>query len=373
MSGLAMTLLLSHLLTGEPAPIPSPQLFAVSSLDGVTIRGQADRPDQAAVGAVVMVAGTGAFDRDAAFSRDPAARPVFLDLSERLTARGVAVVRYDKRGVRYGQTGADRIDVGEIVTATTDAQRDDLAAVYEWTRSGLGARCLVLFGHSEGMLHIGRLASSGAPAPTAVVGMGALLADPIANFRWNLAERDTWSLRLLDADGDGVTTNDEVRAGLANSPAAVNGVLEPYLHPSGAWNAEAMATLEQAWATAYPMMRDATLAADDVAPWPSAAAPSGNMQWAKSWYLDATPVAARLAQWRAPVIVHLGDRDSQTHAPLQKAAGEAHLSGRLTFRLHPGVGHTLGDSPTYGPVRDDLAEALADDMAAALKTCAAGG
>lgn len=353
---------------------PAARVFAVPSADGTAVHGQADRPDQSAAGAVILVAGTGAFDRDVHFSQDRAARPVFLDLSDRLTARGVAVVRYDKRGVRHGATGADRIDEAEVVTGTTEAQRNDLAAVHDWTRAtdGLNARCVVLFGHSEGMVHIGRLAASGAPAPAAVVGMGALLADPVSNFRWNLAERDAWSLRAMDADGDGVTTNDEVRAGFAASPVAVNGAIEPYLHPSGAWTAADIDRLEAAWAATYPQMRAATLAADDAAPWPSAEAPLGNMQWWKSWYLDATPVAANLALWGAPVTVHLGDRDSQTHAPLQRAAGEAHLGGRLTFRLHGGVGHTLGAHPTHGPIRGDLADALADDMASALAACAAG-
>jgi len=364
---IATTLILAMMVAD-----PEPRDFAVPSADGTVIHGQVDRADQPGRGVVVMVAGTGAFDRDVAFSREAGARPVFLDLSDRLAARGVSVVRYDKRGVRYGATGADRIDRAEIVTATTDAQRDDLAAVYGWTRSpqGLDAQCVVLFGHSEGMVHIGRLASSGAPAPAAVVGMGAVLTDPVTNFRWNLTERDAWSLRLMDADGDGIVTNDEVRAGLADTPAAVNGALDPYLHPSGAWTADAIGALEQTWADAYPAIRDAILSAEDAAPWPSADAPAGNMQWAKSWYLDATPVAARLASWNVPVIVHLGSRDSQTHAPLQRAAGETYLGGRLTFRLHADVGHTLGPSPTYGPVRDDLAEALVDDIVGALATCA---
>lgn len=364
-------LLALTLLTADPAD----RVFAVPSADGTVVHGQADRPDLAPAGAVILVAGTGAFDRDAAFSQDRAARPVFLDLSERLTARGVAVVRYDKRGVRHGVTGAARIDDAEIVTATTEAQRDDLAAVHDWTRAadGLNARCVVLFGHSEGMVHIGRLAASGAPAPAAVVGMGALLADPVSNFRWNLAERDAWSLRAMDADGDGITTNEEVRAGFAASPAAVNETIAPYLHPAGQWTAADIERMEAAWVEAYPQLRDATLAADDSAPWPSADAPAGSMQWWKSWYQDTTPVAVNLARWSVPVTVHLGDLDSQTHIPLQRAAGEAHLGERLTLRLHNDVGHTLGAHPTYGPVRDDLAEAMADDIAAALAACVGAG
>lgn len=350
--------------------------FAVASADGVVVHGQADRPDLARAGAVVMVAGTGPFDRDVVFSAPgEAAAPVFVDLAERLNARGVAAVRYDKRGVRYGGTGGGPIDRAEIVSTTTETMRDDLAAVYGWTRSetGLGARCVVLFGHSEGMVHIGRLAASGAPAPSGVVGMGPVLTAPARNFRWNLTERDSWSLRLMDADGDGITTNDEVRAGLADTPAAVNGVIEPYLAPDGGWTAEDIATLDQRWEAAWPLFRDQTLAMDDAAPWPSADEAAGSWQWWKSWYSDDTAVAANLARWSVPVIAHLGERDSQTHAPLQREAGERFLGERLTFVLHPGVGHTLGEHPTYGPVRADLADAMADQIVAALGECVDGG
>lgn len=350
--------------------------FAVPSTDGIVVHGQADRPDLARTGAVVMVAGTGPFDRDVMFGAPGGeASPVFADLARRLNERSVAVVRYDKRGVRHGETGDRLIDRAEIVTATTEAMRDDLAAVYGWTRSeaGLGARCVVLFGHSEGMVHIGRLAASGAPAPVAVVGMGTILTDPVRNFRWNLTERNSWSLRRMDADGDGVTTNEEVRAGLANTPAAVNGVIEPYLALDGGWTADDIAELDRRWSILYPVLREQALTPPDDAPWPTADQPLASMQWAKSWYLDDTAVAENLAHWDVPIIAHLGDRDSQTHAPLQREAGERFLGARLTFVLHAGVGHTLGDHPTYGPMRPDLADAMADQIAAALRGCADGG
>jgi len=350
--------------------------FEVSSTDRVVVHGQVDRPDLVASGVVIMVAGTGPFDRDEVFGRpggEPA--PVFVDLADRLTARGVTSVRYDKRGVRYGQTGDARIDREEIVSATTDAMRDDLAAVYDWTRApqGLGAQCVALFGHSEGVVHIGRLAASGAPPPVVTIGIGAVLTSPARNFRWNLTERDSWSLRAMDADGDGVTTNDEVRAGLALTPAAVNEVLEPYLAPDGSWTAADIDDLDARWAILYPAFRDQTLAAADDAPWPTPEIPAGSMQWWKSWYLDHTPVAENLAHWSSPVIVHLGTRDSQTHAPLQREAGEKALGSRLTFSLHSDVGHTLGASPTYGPMEEALADQVAGELATALRSCAQGG
>ena len=359
------------LIDSEPV-----RAFSVPSTDGVAVHGQADRPDLARNGVVVMVAGTGPLDRDVIFGAPGAETSlVFADLAARLNARSVATVRYDKRGVRHGETGAGAIDRDEIVTATTEAMRDDLAAVYGWARSpdGLGARCVALLGHSEGMVHIGRLAASGTPEPVVVVGMGAILTDPARNFRWNLTERDSWSLKAMDGDGDGVTTNDEVRAGLALTPASVNGVLEPYLAPDGNWTADDIAEIDRRWARIYPVMRDQTLALPDETPWPTAEQAMGSMQWWKSWYLDETPVAENLSRWNVPVIAHFGDRDSQTHPSLQREAGEQFLGSRLTFVLHPRVGHTLGDQPTYGPVRPELADGIAEELASALRSCAEGG
>lgn len=349
--------------------------FQVTSSDGVIIRGQADLPARkGGQTAVVMVAGTGAFDRDAAFG--PATlgerRKLFKDLAARLNARGVAAVRYDKRGVGYDVPRDRRVDATLVVTATTDAMRDDLRAVYDWTRSpgGLGARCVVVFAHSEGMAHVGRLADSGAPPPMLVVGMGALMDSPKRNFRWNFAERDEHSLRLMDSNKDGRTTNEEVRTSLKRTPAAVNGTVEPYLHPSGAWAEADLLRLRGAQSEVFEQVRAATLAVPDAAPWPDAASPTGVFQWWKSWQLDDKPIARRLAAWPTPVSLHYGDLDSQTHAPNQLAQARTWLSSdRLTFAVHPGRGHSLGEDVTFGPMDPHLADRLADEMAAAAKSC----
>ena len=151
--------------------------FTVTTSDGAPINGQSDGSSPTRT-AVIFVAGTGMFDRDANFGRSGTPRDlIFADLAQRMNAQGLATVRYDRRGLRYGATGAERIDTALASAATNESQVADLAAVYAWAqaRDGFNARCVIFFGHSEGMAHIGRLADNGARRPLGVIGMGALL------------------------------------------------------------------------------------------------------------------------------------------------------------------------------------------------------
>lgn len=140
------------------AVLAEPMQFSIPSRDGYVIRGQVDG-DQAGSVAVIMVAGTGAVDRDVSFgvSNTPRDR-IFADLAERFAAVGLTAVRYDKRGVTYAAGEAAEIDPATIVTATTQTMTDDLNAIYDWTRAqeGLASRCVIFFAHSEGMAHVDR-------------------------------------------------------------------------------------------------------------------------------------------------------------------------------------------------------------------------
>src|SRR5690606_667486 len=113
----------------------------------------------------------------------------------RFVARGLGVVRYDRRGVRHGATTpAERLDPAVSGSSTVETQRDDLAAVRAWAedREGFDARCVILLGHSEGVMHIGRLAASGAAPPLMVMGIGVPLRSPTEIVRWQSSERDAY-------------------------------------------------------------------------------------------------------------------------------------------------------------------------------------
>ena len=134
-----------------------------------------------------------------------------------------------------------------------------------------------------------------------------------------------------------------------------------------------MTRLESEQSTVYDAFRTATLAQPDETPWPSADSPISTFQWWKSWLNDDTPIAARLASWPVKVRAHFGELDSQVHIPLQIKAAQVALGGRFSYAVHANAGHSLGFDPTYGPMREDLANEVADDIRDVLTSCVERG
>lgn len=370
--------LLAGCLRGTPPtsadePVTAPgeasgtQLFTVASADGTQISGQVDRPvgGDGDAPVVVMVAGTGPFNRDVNFGQSGTPRDaVFADLSARFAAAGIATVRYDRRGVRYKPDDGQVLDKAVSGISTVETQRDDLAAVYELARGESG--CVALLGHSEGAQHIANLAVTGAPAPAMVVGIGAPLQAPADVFKWQAAGRDTFSLRMMDADGDGTTTNDEVRANLETTPSAAYGMLTPFLHPDGEWTPEALDQLVVTQAGLFEIGKSQALAMNPDAPYPDANTPMAKYNWWQNWYTDDVPVAEKLAAWDVPMLFYYGNRDSQVRYEFQQpAAGEA-LGSRAEIHILPGLGHALGEHVLYGPMDEAAADALVARTAAIL-------
>ncbi len=91
---------------------------------------------------VVMVTGSGPQDRDEALLGH---RP-FLVIADHLTRHGIAVLRYDDRGVAKS--------TGKFATATSDDFADDALAAVEFlkTRKEVDAKKIGIVGHSEGGL-----------------------------------------------------------------------------------------------------------------------------------------------------------------------------------------------------------------------------
>ena len=125
----------------KPYPYREEEVSFENSGAGIKLAGTLTiPPGEGPFPAVVLVAGSGAHDRDEALMGH---RP-FLVLSDYLTRRGIAVLRYDKRGV--GESG------GTYGTATTADFADDAEAglAYLETRAEVDRRKIGLIGHSEG-------------------------------------------------------------------------------------------------------------------------------------------------------------------------------------------------------------------------------
>ena len=121
-----------------PFPYATEDVTFTSS-DGTTLAGTLTRPEgDGPYPAVVLVSGSGAQDRNS----EVAGHKLFLVVADRLTRRGIAVLRYDERGV-----GASD---GTMATATIDDFARDAAAAVDRLAARSDTGPVGIYGHSEG-------------------------------------------------------------------------------------------------------------------------------------------------------------------------------------------------------------------------------
>jgi hypothetical protein len=152
--------------TAEDVVIPTPR--------GYTLAGTLTRPKGATnVPVVVTISGSGPQDRDSRISIVSNYAP-FRDIADTLGRRGIAVLRFDDRGVG-ASGGASSRD-----KATSADFADDVASAvaYLRTRRDIDGTRIALAGHSEGGL-IAPLVAAKDPTVRAI----ALLAGPAYNGR----------------------------------------------------------------------------------------------------------------------------------------------------------------------------------------------
>jgi uncharacterized protein len=109
--------------------------------EGVMLAGELTTPQTGgAFPAVILIAGSGPHERN----EEVAGHKVFLVLSDYLTKRGYAVLRYDKRGIGHSS--------GEYHIATMEDFANDAAAAMRWlkTQSNIDRDRVGFLGHSTG-------------------------------------------------------------------------------------------------------------------------------------------------------------------------------------------------------------------------------
>ncbi|MNS59259.1 Alpha/beta hydrolase family protein [compost metagenome] len=132
---LAAALLLSPVST--PVELPS----SPAPLHGTLLT-----PEGQPRAAAVIIAGSGPTDRDGN-SPIGVTGGVYRQLAEGLAERGIATVRYDKRGIAASTAAAT-----DEASLTFDTYIDDAKAWATLTAEKTGAPCVWLVGHSEGAL-----------------------------------------------------------------------------------------------------------------------------------------------------------------------------------------------------------------------------
>src|ERR1700722_1903204 len=134
----------------KPYPYEEEELTFPNAKAGTTLAATLTMPRGAGLFPVaILLAGSGPLDRD---ETDGGHRP-FLVLADHLTRKGIAVLRYDKRGI--GKSTGSYDD-----STTADFAGDAEAALaFLKTQKGIDARKIGIIGHSEGGIVASMIAS----------------------------------------------------------------------------------------------------------------------------------------------------------------------------------------------------------------------
>ncbi len=315
----------------EPYPYLAEDVTYPNPDGGHTMAGTFTRPaDGGPFPAVILISGSGPQDRNEALMGH---RP-FLVLADHLTRRGIAVLRYDDRGV--GQS------TGAFATATTpDFASDALAAVaYLKTRDDVNPSAIGLAGHSEG----------GVVAPIAAaesddVSYIVLMAGTGVNGERILYAQAALMLRA------GGATEDEIASNRARQERIFEVLKsEPDLERAGqAIEAIIRASLETASDAelAQVGITDSALAETVIA----AQVQQLNTPWFR-YFLTYEP-AEMIEQVTVPVLAINGEKDLQVpyEENLREIEAALQRGGNTRYEIHsfPDLNHLFQHSETGAP------------------------
>ena len=317
----------------KPYPYKEEEVTLANAKANVTLAGTLTLPPgPGPFPAAILLSGSGPHDRDESLAGH---RP-FLVLADRLTRKGIAVLRFDKRG--NGKS------TGDYAKATTEdfAGDADAALAFLKTRKEIDARKIGLIGHSEGGLIAPIVAAHSSDVAWIVLLAGpALKGEDILLLQSEL---------ILKAAGVG---EGEVSRTLAfdkqtyalvrleKDPAALEAKLNDLVHSTSTGAALSPAAVQ----SQVRLL---------VSPW-------------FRYYLDYDPVPA-LQKTMCPVLALNGEKDLQVPpkenlAKIQKALQDGGNKDFQTTEL-PGLNHLFQHGPTgspteYGGIEETMApEAL---------------
>lgn len=265
--------------------------------------------------AVVLISGSGPNTRD----ENVFDHKIFLVLADYLTRQGIAVLRYDKRGI--GQS------TGDYAQATTENFTLDAAAAVAWLRTqpGIDPGRVGLIGHSEGGLiapvvavddsrvaFIVLMAGPGLPGDQLLLKQQALIGKASGIPEATLAQNIALTARVFAAVKGAGTQ--------AEAVAAARVVLDPEVEHGTLTQSRADATIKQ---VTSPWMRS---------------------------FLASDPVPV-LQKVRVPVLAISGSLDLQVPPAEDLAAIKTALKADkdVTVTELPGLNHLFQEAKTGAP------------------------
>lgn len=174
----------------KQAPYIAEEVLFTNTAANITLSGTLTLPQAGALfPAVVLISGMGKNDRDYTFGK----YKMFLELSDKLTRNGIAVLRYDKRGVEKS-TG-----ILDMNVTSKDLAGDARAGIeYLKTRMEINQQQIGAIGHSEGGMIAAMIASQNkdiafvvSMAGVAVTAIDTLLEQTALQLQANGASQET--------------------------------------------------------------------------------------------------------------------------------------------------------------------------------------
>lgn len=316
----------------KPYPYNAEDITFTNEAAGNTLAGTLTTPSSGGpFPAVILISGSGPQDRDGTIL----GHKPFLVLADALTRRGIAVLRFDDRGM--GRS------TGSFATATTqDFATDVQAAVrYLQSRSNIDTRNIGLIGHSEGGIVAPMVA-----AQSSDVAFLVLLAAPGLTGEAILLQQAA----LINS-----------KSGRSASFTETNKTLQQRMFTAIKESKDATELrkrLEAAFAAASPaeqqLMKEAEITVDNQVP-------SLGSPWFR-FFLTYDPIPA-LKKIRVPVLAVTGSNDLQVPPGENlKAIEKALQSGgntNVTIREIPNLNHLFQTSATglpdeYGTLEETM-------------------
>ncbi|MBX9447453.1 alpha/beta hydrolase [Dickeya chrysanthemi] len=359
------------------------QTFALRSQDGNAIlTGQINYP-QAPTGRyplIMLVPGSGMHNRHYLIGDSGSqADFVFTCLAQDFLAAGLAVLRFDGRGVK-GHLRDKALDNPEYLfnrelayqrllidaavrqTVTPQSQCDDLYTLcrYALDLPHIDRHNLILLGHSEGAINLSRLVARYPIAAKALMLVSPTFSSMKQLMEWQLIHRTVTWLKAIPHTGDRLTL-EALKNGFGHSPLAFLQPISSLLPYKGYWDEADFDSMTTRLQASFEQQRDITLRHEDQEPWPADAPfTQSSYAWWKQWYQSETPEIEHLVQCQSRIICYFGMMDTQVNAAAEAALFERvkHRFPHVDITLLPDVGHTLGIHGLLGPMTESCAALL---------------
>lgn len=312
-----------------PFPYISEDVIFRNEKDSIILGGTLTLPQQSGeYPAVILISGSGQQNRnEEIFEHKP-----FMVLADYLTRKGIAVLRYDDRGV--GESTGD-----PALCTTADFATDTKAALeYLKSRKEINKRRIGLIGHSEGALIAFMLAARNKKDIAFIVSMGgsAQKGDSIIlDQREMLFKTAGESSETISADRNRMRKAFALLNNQTDETVLKNKMKELFSGSGSERNIDIM--VKQ---LTSPWMR---------------------------YFLNYNP-AIDLRRLKCPVFAINGEKDLQVEADANLNLMQKYIKRKLTVKKYPNLNHLFQNSTTglpieYGQIEETISNEVLSDIA----------